>query len=727
MKLAARTGLGVALLVALCMWVQSPTAFADRLDPQPDVSLRSMKLSDFTVHGHLPSMDIWFTGYGDYRLAEDRSYLSLEYDHSELVRPSDSTLTVLLNDVPVGSVFLTPENTKRTVWRIPLPSDKLKRDLNHVQLKYLMRIRDDDCVNQENPGLWSTIFDTTSIHYQYQSPPQFLALPAPDLARLPEPFFRKAVADDDIAVVIPDQPTSVEFSAAASVAARFGQWATGKPLKTSLYYAGQLGKQLRSGRDLVVIGRPGTNSVLDELMPQLPLKAKQNDQGRDYVDESGSIVAPDSGIIQEIISPWDERCSILIVSGGNDEGLRRAVRTLSSRLGMKALQGPYAVVTRAEEELRRGEKPSDVGSQMGITLEQLGFDDLPAKGAGPKAITFTMDTPPIDSGAGAYFDMNLSYSPLLDPVLSSVTVSLNGVQVRSLNLKPEGSQRTVQRITLPPGSLKPGPNSVTILFALYLRGSEWYCMPLADERAWGVLHRDSAFVLPVGPDPPTLDLANFPYPFVKNGSPLGTYLVLPEDPTMFQDSLNVAAALGRQSLGDSTEMEAGLESQLTEEIRKKYELAIYGVSPNSGILTELGPQLPLELGGDSQRSLQKPESVLLGVKDAANLGIIELIPSPWNQTEKAVLVVSGTSAETARRSPQALEGRLPAGNIALITLDEKGENKVASIKMAGKTVRQAADSPAQRQRRLYTIAAIPAVFLIIGMLGLMIFRSARRP
>ena len=117
--------------------------------------------------------------------------------------------------------------------------------------------------------------------------------------------------------------------------------------------------------------------------------------------------------------------------------------------------------------------------------------------------------------------------------------------------------------------------------------------------------------------------------------------------------------------------------------------------------------------------------MLLGIKDAANLGIIELIPSPWNVEEKALLLVSGTNSQTAKRSPLVLGGRLPSGNVALVATDDDGKPKSVGMKLIDQIERPVAQTEAQRQQRLYLMATIPAALLAIGMLGLMVVRSVR--
>ena len=722
-KCISRSIVAATILAATLLFLGSSPCFADRLTPEPNVSLKQLSMGDMAAKGHLPALDIWFTGYGDYSPLEG-SYLSLDFDHSELVRPEDSTLTVTVNDTPVSSFLLTSDNAKRTTLKIAIPADRLARDLNRIRLKYYMRLRYDDCLDDNDEGLWSTVYQSTFIHYEYASPLQFLGLPPLDLGKLPAPIIRNVIPETEVAVVVPDQPSTSLISSAASVAARFGQWSSGRPMKTMLHTASQLSPTIKVGRDMVVIGEPGANPVLDDLLPSLPLKFRREAEGFRFIDENGSPIDPTSGILQLVVSPWDQRTTVLVLSGGNDEGVRRAVRTVSSRLAMKSLQGPYAIVNAATEELKRGEADEEEKNTISISLAQLGLTDTTAKGFGSPATTFSLDVPPVDNQVGAYMDMIISYSPLVDPILSSVTLGLNGTPVRTLALKTESSQRSTQRVHLPAANLKPGLNSVTVTFNLYAKGSDWYCMPPAEERAWAVLHADSTFNLPLGPDAASLDLANYPYPFVLQGSAANTLLVFPDQQDLLATSLQVAVALGKQSVGNSTEMQAVLESQLTDEIKKKYHLVVFSAPTGSGLVTELAPTLPMALEPGSRRSLQKAEATLLGIKDAANLGIVELIPSPWN-SDRALLLVSGTTAEMARQTTAALEGRFLPGNIALVTGDDEGKNKVVGIKLSGSGY--SVTTGPKSQNRIFALAAAPVALLVLGMMGLMLARAARRP
>ena len=101
-----------------------------------------------------------------------------------------------------------------------------------------------------------------------------------------------------------------------------------------------------------------------------------------------------------------------------------------------------------------------------------------------------------------------------------------------------------------------------------------------------------------------------------------------------------------------------------------------------------------------------------------------MIPSPWN-SDRALLLVSGTTAEMARQTTAALEGRFLPGNIALVTGDDEGKNKVVGIKLSGSG--DSVTTGHKSQNRIFALAAAPAALLVLGMMGLMLARAARRP
>lgn len=723
-RLLGMTGRLAAVLVVLAVsGLLGPTASADdEIAPKADISLKSLKRPPMTVVGYSPGQEIWFPGYGDYAVT-DGNYLHLEFDYSDLARPSDSTLTAYLNDVPVGSIGLGREKIGRKTWDVPLPKDRLRRDYNQVTLTYFMRTRDDEVRCQDNPALWSTIYEETYLHLEYAKPLVFLGLPEPDLRRLPEPFLRPGKDETNLGFVVPDDPSTTDLTVAATIAAKFGQLAGGRALETRLRVASQVDEEFKKKYDLIVIGRLGTNKLIDELAPGLILKPGLSDNREVLLDPSRVPIEPDSGTVQIVSSPWQKTLHALVVSGLTDEALMRGARVLSSRVGLLTLQGPYAILTEARPELGTIQSRSRSEAYYNVTLKEIGVGDISTKMLRGQVSSFSFDAPPPNMKEPAYLNLVMSYSTLLDPVLSSVTIRLNGAPIRTLALPPDNSQRGEQRVMLPPTSLKAGTNAVNIDFNLYVRRGDWPCADWAMERGWVIVHEDSEFVLPTGSDVPVPDLANLPYPFISRGTPGGSYLVMPDEGPELERSLEIALSLGRQSIGENTDLRAGFSRRVTDEVKRRYDLIAFGAPENNSIIREISPWLPLSLEGGTHRVVQRPELVLLGIKDSAKIGVVELVRSPWG-AGKSVLLLSGTETESIRRTWVILEARPQSSNTAVITKDDKGFDKIDILKLVSAIV--APEPEILIQRRYYLMAAGAVAILIVGMLLVLTFRSVKQ-
>jgi hypothetical protein len=188
-------------------------------------------------------------------------------------------------------------------------------------------------------------------------------------------------------------------------------------------------------------------------------------------------------------------------------------------------------------------------------------------------------------------------------------------------------------------------------------------------------------------------------------------------------ALQPAVEMGRQSTGPTTEILAATASSLTDGMKASYNLLAYGLPDDNGLISAVAERLPVALGPGADESVRGPRSVLLRVRDAANLGVLELVPSPWN-SDLALLVISGTSAAAVRQAPTALSQRLSAGNVAVVGRDEKGETKTTASSLPVEAT-PARSTGLQVGERLYALASLPAIGVALLMLGLMLARLAK--
>jgi len=151
----------------------------------------------------------------------------------------------------------------------------------------------------------------------------------------------------------------------------------------------------------------------------------------------------------------------------------------------------------------------------------------------------------------AVLDLWYSYSPIVIPDISTMTVSLNGTPVDSRILRVDGAARSNVSIRLPGEMFVTGQNEIEI--AVVHRTIDGLCRDIDNSANWFIIRGDTrlGFVLESG----EYDLACFPRPFADpyHASKVNTVAYLPEDwdENMLSAALNIGALLGQSSAAGS--------------------------------------------------------------------------------------------------------------------------------------------------------------------------------
>ncbi|MCX6021686.1 MAG: cellulose biosynthesis cyclic di-GMP-binding regulatory protein BcsB, partial [Chloroflexi bacterium] len=154
-------------------------------DPPSVLSLEDQGYVEQIVRGSAVTLDMYFPGAGRFKVG-DNNLLTVALAHSEIVDPAVSTITVLINEVPQRTWFMTPATSRLREYEIPITKLLLKPDLNKIEIRIIMRLPRDGCADTSHPALSATIFRQTRIKYDFL--PGFPRDPwePPDLARFPE-------------------------------------------------------------------------------------------------------------------------------------------------------------------------------------------------------------------------------------------------------------------------------------------------------------------------------------------------------------------------------------------------------------------------------------------------------------------------------------------------------------------------------------------------------------
>lgn len=227
-----------------------------------------------------------------------------------------------------------------------------------------------------------------------------------------------------------------------------------------------------------------------------------------------------------------------------------------------------------------------------------------------------------------------------NPYGGSLLIAFNNQQVGTIPLKTLGSQ-TVE-FQLPPNALTPvredGRQQLTISL-----DAQFSC--LYDMRAIVVIRNTSIFKLPFEVSSPELNLSRLPSPFYLRNAllPDRTLVVVPNEPDVkeLKAALNLMSGFG-SLVGDTFDFGMTTVGELTDDDLANSNLIFVGRPDQIDLLSNIKFPLPVQ----NQKFTNLPA-------ESQGDGVIELGPSPWNES-KVALLISGSSPDAVVKASQAV-------------------------------------------------------------------------
>ena len=388
---------------------------------------------------------------------------------------------------------------------------------------------------------------------------------------------------------------------------------------------------------------------------------------------NGQAVAEDDGIIQEIISPWNENRAILIITGSNNSAVKKASLAISSEAHIPGMVGPTALV----KDVILSDLTIDIEAPpINISFQDLGYGNVIQEGGFVQDSSYFFELPyGWQPNNNAYLDLYFSHSQLLDTSDSSVTVNFNRNPLASFPLNEDTALNGNIRVPLPESELEPGrSNRIDI---------ETNIQPLGEvcgqnkEDLWFTIKANSEIFLDqseFGEVP--LDLKNFPYPFDTQPTLFDLLFALPENPTQqhWEHALNLAAALGDFAEGETLTPLAILGNNLlNEDELSNYHIIAIGQPTLNPLIQQANSQLPQPFIPNSNEIQQlHNNNIVFRISPNVDLGLIQLIPSPWNM-ERAFIAVTGTTEEGVKLSANTTISRRSLDYTLVLIQADKSE------------------------------------------------------
>jgi hypothetical protein len=213
-------------------------------------------------------------------------------------------------------------------------------------------------------------------------------------------------------------------------------------LALSLIPVGALTSSIRDGSHLIFVGGPGAFGLLADA----PLPAPLGEQGFDAAD-----AAPNDGIVQMAVSPWNNEKVVLVVSGNAEIGVIKAGQAVSAGVHPVGEQSNLALIAEVQPDaLSAGE----IGLDQ--TFADLGYAIETVSRIGVNAIEYRFEVPSgLIADREARLDLVFNHSALVDYERSGLVVRLNGEPIGSVRFSDESANAGQMTFNLPSSAVRP--------------------------------------------------------------------------------------------------------------------------------------------------------------------------------------------------------------------------------------------------------------------------------
>jgi len=347
-----------------------------------------------------------------------------------------------------------------------------------------------------------------------------------------------------------------------------------------------------------------TTTVSSTLFAEAGQRSSSN-QSRYFFRQGERAVPENDGIVQELVSPWDQTRVILVITGLSDESVYKASQAMSFESYFPGMNGQFALV----RDVRPLPDPLLKPLADDLTFADLGYEDKVLEGYSPET-NYYIDIPASwNLNQETVLDLHFGHSQLLDYNSSYLNVLFNSQPAATIAFSDETSLNGTLRVELPAAQTHPGQrNKITIQAGLH---SVDRCVPAG---VWLFINSTSLLHLDYTEhDVRPLSLDFYPHPFDLRSDLADVLFVLPPEPLPkeWEGALQIAATLGDAAGGPDLMLSTMLGNHWPETALRDYHLITIGRPLRSPLLQQVNAQLPQPFLPGSDLIEQKLDQVIL--------------------------------------------------------------------------------------------------------------------
>jgi hypothetical protein len=269
------------------------------------------------------------------------------YSYASQLDVTQSKLEVLLNGKAIKSVPLDDKNGKSLAdLTLEIPTEEF-HTFNDLEYRFhVYPEKYDLCRFVTDVHIWGTVHNTSFVEF-----PGEIKAPLPDVGLINDGGYPFTAYQDmsRTAIVLPDVTNRTDLEAMLQFVTRMGrESASRKGIELAAYHASSLPDAVKKDHNLVIIGQRSQNKLFAELKDKAALLTEgtwntlQEDQKNRMAQLS---YTPGQGIVEELLSPWNENRVALLLTGESDTALVRDAQLFEKDVWFKAInQGNLTVV-----------------------------------------------------------------------------------------------------------------------------------------------------------------------------------------------------------------------------------------------------------------------------------------------------------------------------------------------------------------------------------------------
>jgi hypothetical protein len=286
----------------------------------------------------------------------------LYYGYSAGLDTDLSTMEVSLNGVTLRSVPLdSTAGETQTSLRVRLPAEMVAPHSYLDVVFHLFPEGYDACEWRIDDTHWATLYASSTVNIPYD---HYAKLP--DLGRLRYRGWPFNMEDGPVQIVLADDPSGDEVSAAFALAARLGAWSIAEEPEISVLTAKSAERSPVIEHRIVLVG-DRQNAWFNTLVAENVLTAPGDVQARAAANRAQGFK-----YIEQRLHPRSKNRLVMVLRADSTAGLTELVQSLSDGRTISNLDRNLAMF-RADERIQTAEtaEPVQVGSVPRFTQAQL--------------------------------------------------------------------------------------------------------------------------------------------------------------------------------------------------------------------------------------------------------------------------------------------------------------------------------------------------------------------